>query len=213
MRLVPLLASSLLLTAIAPAATVTMRFETTVDASAFGGSATLPLIATYSFDSGLVPQSGIISEFYGPLLALEVQVGNETVQTFSNTTGSGITIWNDGPDGDAYDVVANFYSPQSVFGFGVNGFHLLLVDPSGGMFSDSSLPATLNLNATICYQQMGVDFVPFATDDELGVSEHDDTPVGDRTPFTLTAVPEPSPLAIFGVAACGATWFRRRERR
>lgn len=213
MKLVPLLASSLLFTAIAPAATVTMRFETTVDATGFGGSASLPLVATYSFDSDLVAQSGAISEYYGPLIDLELKVGNETLQTLSLTAGSGITIWNDGPDGDAYYVAVNFYSPQSVFGLGVNGFTFLLIDPSAGMFSDASLPTSLSLDATTCYQSTGVDFMPFVTMEELAVSDHADTPVGDRAPFTLTVVPEPSPLAVFGITALGAVWLRRRGRR
>ncbi len=214
MKLIRLLASGIFLTSIAPAATVMMRFETTVDATEVGGAASVPLVVTYSFDSSLAalpPSSGGTS--YGPLSSLEINVGGEIISSTVNAT---ITIWNNNQDGDEYQVslVGSFLSPEySVYGAPTWGFRMLVIDPSGNMFSDESLPSSFNFGSTSGFFQQTEFAFGFGDSRFLGVTEFANTPLEERTPFTLAVVPEPSPLAIFGVAACGTAWIRRRTRR
>jgi hypothetical protein len=212
MKTVPLLAS-LLLTGLAPAATVMMRFETTVDATEFGGAASTSLEVTYSFDSALASAPSGLGLSYGPLSSLEIKLGSEIM---SGTAGSGITIWNDTSDGDQYQVmiVGSLLDPEyTLLGADVWAFKMQITDPSGNMFSDESLPASFNFGSTSGFFQVADFGLGLGDSRILGVNESASTPVEERVPFTLTVIPEPSPLAIFGVAALGAAWIRRRRSR
>ena len=217
MKLQSILAS-LLLTGLAPAATVFMRFETTIDASEHGGSASTPLVVTFSFDSELAPGTGPAEEneanskSYGPLSSMEIKLGSETISGVGDA-GSGISVWNDTPDGDGIRIaVGPLPTPEETFlGMGVSGLMILLADPTGTLFSDASLPTSLNiLSSAGMYQQ--TDFSLTAIGSFLVVMEQDFTPVEDRRPFTLTVVPEPGSLALCGIAALGTAGIRRRVR-
>lgn len=214
-----LILASLLLTGLAPAATVIMRFETTINTTEFGGAAATPLVVTFSFDSGLAPGTGPAEEnepnqkSYGPLSSMEIKLGDETISG-TGISGSGISVWNDTADGDGYRVaVGPFPSPEeTVFGMGVSGFSFLIADPSGTIFNDASLPTSFNFGSTAgFFQQTSFSLTEIGA--ILGVSEMPFTPVEERTPFTLTVIPEPGTLAIFGVAVLGAAGTRRRGRR
>ena len=216
-----LILASLLLTGLAPAATVIMRFETTIDASEHGGLVSAPLVVTFSFDSELAPGTGPAEandpndKSYGPLSSMEIKLGNEIISG-TGISGSGISIWNETSDGDGFRVVVGpFPTPEdTVLGMGVTGFGFLIADPSGTLFSDASLPASLNIvSSTGLYQQTSFSFTVDHLGAVLAVSEMAFTPVGERRPFTLTVIPEPGALAICGVAAVGAAGRRRRVKR
>ena len=64
------------------------------------------------------------------------------------------------------------------------------------MFSSTALPLTPGFAAAGDYQQTEIDFTDGTY---LAVEEFPETPLDQRTPFTLTAVPEPSTLALFAL--------------
>jgi hypothetical protein len=71
------------------------------------------------------------------------------------------------------------------------------------MFSNTALPLLPGFAMAADYQQTELDF---ADGSELRVEEFPDTPLDEKTPFTLTAVPEPSTLALLVLGAfaiCG----------
>lgn len=179
-----LVLASLLFTGLAPAATVIMRFETTIDASEHGGSASAPLVVTFSFDSELAPGTGQAEEnepnqkSYGPLSSLEIKLGAEVISGVGQV-GSGMAVWNDTVDGDGIQIALGpLPTPEeTILGMGVTDLRILIADPTGSLFSDASLPVSLNIaSSTGLYQQTGFSFTAEHIGALLVVSEFDSTP-------------------------------------
>lgn len=176
---------------------------------------------TFSFDSGLAPGTGQAElnqpnqKSYGPLSSLEIKLGDEVISGVGQV-GSGMAVWNDTVYGDGIQIALGpLRAPEeTILGMGVTDLRILIADPTGSFFSDASLPASLNIaSSTGLYQQTVFSFSGEHLGALLGVSEFDDTPAGQRRPFTLTVIPEPGALAICGIAALGAAELRRRVKR
>ena len=191
------------------AAPLTFQFDSMIDTTAFGGASATPLSVTYTFDSASPEGSGPFSGpgSYGPL-TMQIRVGSETV----SASGGGIFLWNH-IDSDGYDVRPSdsMFSGQ-LFGRDITNFRFLLVDQDATMFSSTALPLSPQFATFADFQQTEMSF---ADGSALAIEEFPETPLGQRTPFTLMQVPEPSTLALLsiGVLVISSRLAFRRSRR
>jgi hypothetical protein len=211
------------------AAPVTFLYQTTIDATAIGGSATEALSLEYTFDTTLANGTGPFGTnsatgSYGPLTAT-LTLGSESVGiTQGGPASTGITVINNGGTtfvADNYGVrggsTSNFAG--TLGGANVKFFQFSLIDDDATMFSDTSLPDTLGFLSGVDRLQVSLDLDTDnngTADLHQGYSEFNNTPPENLTPFTVTVVadtqvPEPAAAALFGLGLIGLRALRRRR--
>ena len=201
---------AVLISATLRASPVIFQYATTIDTTDFGGGPGTPLVVTYEFDSALADGSGPVgpidstSGSYGPL-TMQIQLGGETV----SAAGGGISVFDNAGSSiieDSYDVRPDddSFSGQ-LLGRDVGFFRFLIVDSDRNMFNSTALPLSPDFATAADYQQVEFDF---ADGSELSNSEGPEVPLDQRTPFTLTAVPEPSSIALLALG--GLAFFGRQ---
>ncbi|RYE22237.1 MAG: hypothetical protein EOP45_08475, partial [Sphingobacteriaceae bacterium] len=197
LNLIPAL--SLLAPLCAPAALVTFRYDTRINAAAAGGGTDMPLSILYTFDSAWPddynpddpedPDTGEISpreSTFGPV-SVQVTLGSETV----TTTGGVLGLVNDGfgavgPQMDLYCLTGSGLEfSGSLLGMKPEGFWLSFYDVDSTMFSGGAKPEL----------PLTPDFSTAA--DESQVFLHFTGPVRSiggpvTSGFDFTVVPEPA---------------------
>jgi hypothetical protein len=191
------------------AAPVSLRFQTTIDASFFGRSDAEPFVATFTYDSALANGTGPTAisptiSSYGPL-TMVLAIGEDV----ATATGGGVTL-NDLPPGAGVDVLhvmadSNGYGSSQddwsgeILGYDVGGFILQVFDNQSIMFDGLDLPTSAS-------------FVAEADSAALSLYLHDGGALFfEVTNFALRSVPEPSTSLLLGAAALPGISFGRRR--
>jgi hypothetical protein len=189
-------AAALCVASTAGAAPLTFLYQTTIDATAIGGSATEALSLEYTFDTTLVNGSGPTFPnpqvgSYGPISGTLTLGGDSVSLVTGNPFSTGITVINDGGGSsliDSYDVRGGNASAFSgtIAGFNVTFFRFILADIDATMFSNTDLPGTLGFLPEVNFQQVRLTLDTDGNgtgDTDLLISEFESTPPENLPPL------------------------------
>ncbi len=119
------------------------------------------------------------------------------------TSGNQILVYNDLSDtGDQFDSrnYSGSYTGDLVAGYQVSQIFVRFTDSTGTVFSDRSLPETLN----------SADF-DFRGGSRIDLDGNGGSVQFNVTGFTATIIPVPAAVWLFSSALAGLGWVRRRQ--
>ena len=148
------------------------------------------------------------------LIGLEVKVGSQTFG-FANPGSASVTVSNSlvlaGNSSPPVDLFQVGVADKSSSAFMTSGVHQVLSftlnDPTAQAFTSTALPASLDLSQ---FAGAGVSFSKIPLIDLLVAP--DPNWAGEITTLTPAVVPEPSTLALLGLAIVGYALHRRPHR-
>jgi len=184
----------------AKAALVTVEWSGVVTSSAVAGTVDIgdTITGSYSYDDSAYPSSsGPISTTY-----FTGHVSSFSVNGYSgSTTGNRVAIFNDYTNGDQFDTrssTSTAYTGDRFQGQSVKQIFVRFNDSTGTALSDLSLRSDLNSADFDFLEESRLDLQSSGSVNFL------------ITDFTMTAVPVPAAVWLFGSALAGLGWMRRK---